>query len=254
MKNRIDRIKIGRIEIDVVTFAEALATAEELVEARRGGMIFTPNVDHIVNAERDVAFRSAYQAAKLVLVDGQPVVWASQLLGTPLPEKISGSDFVLPLLQRAAACGWRVYLFGARPGVADDVAAWLRETNHVNVVGAAAPAIDIDNRVENQRIAATIQETRPDLVLVALGSPKQELFIHQIAQSMNSVVFLGVGASLDFMAGSVKRAPAWMSRAGLEWLHRLVHEPRRLWRRYLVDDLQFLNILYRDLTSRPKID
>lgn len=250
MKKKFDRIKMGTIEFDVATFAEALTSAEQLVESRRGGMIFTPNVDHIVNAENNAKFRAAYREAKLVLVDGQPVVWASRLLGTPLPEKISGSDFVLPLLQRAAACGWRVYLLGGRPGVVEKVAEWLCATYQVNVVGTAAPDVDVNDVIENQRIAAIIQNANPDLVLVALGSPKQELFIHQIAKSLNSVVFIGVGASLDFLAGSVVRAPAWMSNAGLEWLYRLAHEPRRLWRRYLLNDLQFFGILYRDLKDR----
>lgn len=252
MSHNSSRIRIGTIDIDALTFAEALDRIEELVIARRGGMVFTPNVDHIVNAENNVAFRQAYHRADLSLVDGQPVLWAARILGQTLPEKVSGSDLVLPLLIRAAARSWRVYLLGAEPGVAEKVAEWLQTTHEVNIVGTAAPRVDLENPLENQKIAANIRAVKPDLVLVALGSPKQELFIHQIAKSLEPAVFLGVGASLDFLAGTVQRSPAWMSRAGLEWLYRLVREPRRLWRRYLVNDVQFFGILYRDMMRAHK--
>jgi N-acetylglucosaminyldiphosphoundecaprenol N-acetyl-beta-D-mannosaminyltransferase len=236
-----------------MTFARALDEIERLVSARQGGMVFTPNVDHIVNAESNVAFRNAYRAASLSLVDGQPLVWASRFLGTRLPEKISGSDLVMPLLDRAAKCGWRVYLLGAGSGVAEKVAMLLREKNHVNVVGTDAPMIVVGDHTQNARIAASVRSSRPDLVLVAFGSPKQELFIHQVVDDMKPAVLVGVGASLDFMVGAVKRAPPWMSQAGLEWLYRLVREPRRMWRRYLVNDPQFLLILFRDvLTIRQR--
>jgi N-acetylglucosaminyldiphosphoundecaprenol N-acetyl-beta-D-mannosaminyltransferase len=244
------RLEIGHIGIDVMTFAEALDEIERLVIAGQGGMVFTPNVDHVVNAQSNLAFRHAYQSADLTLVDGQPLVWASRLLGNPLPEKISGSDLVMPLLRRAAHRGWRVYLLGAGPGVAERAAKLLREKCGVNVVGTSAPTIEIGNTAENARVAARMRLERPDLVLVALGSPKQELFIHQVAAEVKPAVLLGIGASLDFMVGAAKRAPQWMSRAGLEWLYRLAREPRRMWRRYLVNDVKFFGVLLRDVQER----
>ncbi len=244
MKNQ--RIRIGHIQIDVLTFAAALDAIECLVLARQGGLVFTPNVDHVVNAEKNEAFRNAYRAASLSLVDGQPLVWVSRRLKTPLPEKISGSDLVWPLLERAASRGWRVYLLGGGVGVADKAAMLFRDKLGVHVVGTAAPRIEMGSHDDHMRVIAQMQEAKPDLVLVALGSPKQELLVHDIADAMKPAVFLGVGAALDFLVGAAPRAPKWMSRSGLEWLHRLIREPGRLWRRYLIDDLQFLNILLRD--------
>lgn len=249
MNSSRPRIRMGQVDIDVMTFTEAIDAIERLVNARDGGMVFTPNVDHIVNAESNEEFRNAYRSASLSLVDGQPLVWASRLWSTRLPEKISGSDLVIPLLERAAERGWRVYLLGAGPGVAEKAAIRLREKVHVNVVGTDAPVIRIGDLVQNARVASAIRMASPELVLVAFGSPKQELFIHQVADSLKPAVFLGVGASLDFMVGKAKRAPQWMSRAGLEWLYRLVHEPRRMWRRYLVNDLEFFAILLRYVRS-----
>ncbi len=249
MRPHRPRLRIGHVDIDIITFAHALDEIERLVIARQGGMVFTPNVDHIVNADSDVAFRNAYRAADLSLVDGQPLVWASRFLGTRLPEKISGSDLVLPLLGRAAKRGWRVYLLGAGPGVAEKAAMLLREKYHVNVVGIDAPMVDVRDHAQNARIATLIRASRPDLVLVALGSPKQELFIHQVADELTPTVFIGIGASLDFMVGAVKRAPPWMSRAGLEWLYRFAREPRRMWRRYLVNDPKIFWILLRDVRT-----
>lgn len=249
MSHTRSRLRIGHVDIDVITFTEALDEIERLVVARQGGMVFTPNVDHVVNAESNLAFRNAYRAASLSLVDGQPLVWASRLLGARLPEKISGSDLVMPLLCRASQRGWRVYLLGAGPGIAEKAATLLREQYGVNVAGTDAPMVQIGNWAQNARVASAIRIARPDLVLVAFGSPKQELFIHQVASELKPAVFLGVGASLDFMVGATKRAPSWMSRAGLEWLYRLVREPRRMWRRYLVNDLKFFGILLRGVRN-----
>lgn len=247
------RARIGHIEIDVLTFVEALDEVERLVNARQGGTVFTPNVDHVVNAEKNERFRSAYRAASLSLVDGQPLVWASRRLGAPLLEKISGSDFVWPLLERAAKQGWRVYILGGGQGVAEKSAALLRERLGVEVVGIAAPMIETGNREHHTRVTTAMRDAHPDLVLVALGSPKQELLIHDIAERMKPAVFIGVGASLDFMVGAVTRAPKWMSRAGLEWLYRLIREPRRMWRRYLVHDVAFFGILLREIRKSSNV-
>lgn len=247
MNRERPRLRIGHVGIDMITFTAALDEIERLVTLRQGGMVFTPNVDHIVNAEHNEAFRIAYRLANLSLVDGQPLVWASRLLGNPLPEKISGSDLVMPLLHRASRLGWRVYLLGAGHGIAQKAAELLRKEYNVNVVGIDAPMIQVGDVHQNARIAAAIRQTHPDLVFVAFGSPKQELFIHQVAADVKPAVLLGIGASLDFMVGAAQRAPKWMSRAGLEWLYRLAREPRRMWRRYLINDPKFLFVLLRDL-------
>ncbi len=240
------RARLGHVWLDAITFAEALRRIEDLVAERRGGCVFTPNVDHVVTAEDDPAFRAAYAAATLVVADGKPLVWASRLLGTPLPAKISGADLVWPLMEIAAWRRWRVYLLGGAPGVADLAAARFRAELGVDVVGVDAPRIALDAADEEASAAAErAGAASPDLILVALGAPKQELWIHRFLPALGPAVALGVGASLDFVAGTARRAPSWVSRAGLEWAYRLAQEPRRLARRYLLKDPRFLAVLVR---------
>jgi N-acetylglucosaminyldiphosphoundecaprenol N-acetyl-beta-D-mannosaminyltransferase len=249
------RLRLGRLEIDPVTLGGALDAIGTLVERERGGVVVTPNVDHVVIAERREDFRAAYAAADLSLADGKPIVWASRLLGSPLPEKVSGSDLVLPLLDRAAARGWRVFLLGAGPGVADAAADRLRERG-VSVVGTAAPFVRVGPGEPDQggdAAVEVIRAARPHLVLVAFGAPKQEVWMHRRREALAPAVLIGIGASLDFLAGRVRRAPRWVSHAGLEWLWRLGREPRRLWRRYLVDDPRFLAVLLRTMRERRRL-
>src|SRR4029450_8932301 len=239
-----ERVKIGRLEIDAVTFPQALERIAELVDRRNGGAVFTPNVDHIVKAERDSDFRRAYSRADLCLGDGMPLVWASRLLGSPLPEKVSGSDLVLPLIRMAAERRWRVYLLGGAPGVAEAVAERLNRDLGAQIVGTDAPVVDVAGTSDDsEQTLERLRAASPDVALVAFGAPKQELWIERFRDRIRPTVAIGVGGSLDFVAGTVKRAPAWMSRAGLEWLFRLVQEPRRMWRRYLVEDPAFIAIV-----------
>ena len=243
------RVRFGELWVDSLTFAGALDAIEALVVAGRGGSVFTPNVDHVVNADDNPSFRAAYASASLSLADGQPLVWTSRLLGARLPEKISGSDLVIPLMKRAAARRWRVYLFGGGLGVAEKAAQVLTEQLGVTIVGCEAPRISLEpDPAVDGPVVERIRKANAQLLLVALGAPKQELWLHRTGAGIRPTVGLGVGASLDFVAGA-RRAPRWMSRAGLEWLFRLLQEPRRLARRYLINDPKFLLILYRTLRT-----
>jgi N-acetylglucosaminyldiphosphoundecaprenol N-acetyl-beta-D-mannosaminyltransferase len=244
MTERRERLRIGQLWIDSLTFAEALDEIEGLVAAGKGGSVFTPNVDHVVNAETNAAFREAYAAASLSLVDGQPLLWASRLLKAPLPEKISGSDLIFPLVERAAQRGWRVYLLGGKPGVAEAAAAELQSRFAVQIAGIDAPSISLSAGPEDELAIERIRSARAQLVLVALGSPKQELWIHRAADRIRPAVAMAVGASFDFVAGRVRRAPKWISNAGLEWFFRLTQDPRLVWR-YLARDPRFVFILLR---------
>jgi N-acetylglucosaminyldiphosphoundecaprenol N-acetyl-beta-D-mannosaminyltransferase len=243
------RMTIGRLPVDAVTFTQAIDVIDALISRGQGGTVFTPNVDHVVQAEENERFRDAYQAAALSLVDGMPVLWASRLMGKPLPEKVSGSDLVMPLLERAAARGWRVFFLGGLPGSAEGARDLLVERiPGLHVVGVASPRIDVDSpSATHSAIVDVLREARPDLVLVALGAPKQELFSHAIAERLRPAVFVGVGGTLDFIAGKVRRAPPWMSENGLEWLYRLMQEPQRMWRRYLLRNPRFLLVVLREL-------
>jgi len=242
------RVRIGRVSIDPLRLDEAVDAIDELVVRGQGGMVFTPNVDHVVIAEEDVRFRSAYEAADLSLVDGVPVLWASRLLGRALPEKVSGADLVRPLAARAALRQWRVYFLGGREGVGARARDILQhEYPGLRIVGTSAPNIDLDSSPDNQKdLLEPVRAARPHLLFLALGAPKQELWAYRIRDLVRPAVILGVGAALDFIAGTVKRAPPWVSVTGFEWLYRLAHEPRRLWRRYLLRDPKFLTILLRE--------
>lgn len=248
----MSRFFVGSVPIDPVTRQEALDRIANLVAAGAGGTVFTPNVDHVILADEDPAFREAYAAASLSLVDGMPVLWATRLLGHPAPEKISGSDLVRPLLGRAAGEGWRVYLFGGGPGVAERAASMLSvEFPELRPAGFDAPSIDMSALPETRHAPLEkIRESRPDIVLVALGSPKGELWASEAREALKPAVLIGVGAALDFLTGAQRRAPRWMSRVGLEWLFRLLCQPRRLARRYLVRGPRFGPIVLRDLRKR----
>ncbi len=244
---RAARVRFGSIWIDAVTLDEALALVEQLVERRRGGAVFTPNVDHVVLAEEDPAFRDAYARADLCLCDGQPLRWASRLLGAPLPERVSGADLFLPLMRLAARRGYRVYLLGGTPGAVEEAALRLAGEIGVTIAGVASPRVGLFAGPDEDAQVGHIASARPDLLVVFLGAPKGELFIDRVRSRVCPAVALQLGASVDFYLGRVRRAPRWMQRAGLEWLFRLGQEPRRLASRYLVRDRRLVPVLARTL-------
>jgi N-acetylglucosaminyldiphosphoundecaprenol N-acetyl-beta-D-mannosaminyltransferase len=230
---------------------EAIDAIVQLVRDGRGGTVFTPNVDHVVQAEHNEAFREAYGRTALSLVDGTPVLWAARLLGTPLPEKLSGSDLFEPLLERAAKEQLRVVLLGGGPGVAELAAKNLKDRlPTLQVVDTLSPRIGLSSTDEERECVARLIRARADLIFVCLGAPKQELFSDRNRQALAPAVLVGFGAAVDFAAGTVPRAPGWMSRAGLEWAFRLGREPRRLAARYLLRDPAFFKIIARQAWSR----
>jgi N-acetylglucosaminyldiphosphoundecaprenol N-acetyl-beta-D-mannosaminyltransferase len=248
-------ITFGSLHADCVTQAEALVAFEQLVQKREGGAVFTPNVDHVVLAEDHPHLRAAYSRVNLSLADGMPLLWAARLVGERLPERVSGSDFVPTVLSRAAELGWRVYFLGGAPGVAATARDKLCEKlPRLRIVGVDAPTIDVNDPPERREpIVARIRAACPDVVIVALGAPKQEIWIDIVRDGLRPAVFLGAGATLDFLSGAVPRAPRWISNAGLEWLFRLSKEPRRLWRRYLLRDPRFIVIVGGMIVNRGRL-
>jgi N-acetylglucosaminyldiphosphoundecaprenol N-acetyl-beta-D-mannosaminyltransferase len=241
------RLPLGALEVDSVTFDEAIDRIVALVQAGKGGCVFTPNVDHVVQVEHDARLREAYAQCALSLTDGMPLVWLSHAMGRPVPAKVSGSDLMDPLCARAAADALPVYFLGGREGVAARAAELLTQKHRgLRVVGTASPPLGFDKNDDvNAQVIADIAAARPALLFVALGAPKQELWLHQHKQQLAPAVGLGIGASLDFIAGVSTRAPSWMSRAGLEWVYRLVQEPGRMGERYLVRDRAIVGIAWR---------
>lgn len=246
------RLRVGHVPLDLVSFDQALDRIEQLVAAKHGGYVVTPNIDHVVLAEDDVRFRAAYEDAALSLVDGTPLYWATRVVGQMAPEKVSGSDLVEPLMSRAGARGWKVYLLGAGPGVAEKAGAIFTERYRTRICGCDAPVLSLnEDDPATQAAFDKVKAAAPDLLLLALGAPKQEILMYRWAKAYAPAVALGIGASLDFVAGTVKRAPRWMQKSGLEWAYRLGQEPRRLWKRYLVNDPRFVKILAQTM-ARPR--
>jgi N-acetylglucosaminyldiphosphoundecaprenol N-acetyl-beta-D-mannosaminyltransferase len=184
-----------------------------------------------------------------------PVLWGARLLGMALPERVAGSDLVLPLLRRAESQRWRVFLLGGQEGVAALAAERLAGSMPgLSIAGTLAPRIDMSEpRDRRAHVVEAVRAAHAHLVVVGLGAPKQELFIHESREALAPAVLLGLGASIDFIAGTVPRAPRWMSRSGLEWLYRLAREPRRLWRRYVLKDPKFAWILLRALLAQTSV-
>ncbi len=241
-------------EIDNLTFDEALARIDELLRTHAGGRVVTPNVDHIVQLEKNEEFRQAYQDAALVLTDGQPLIWISRWLGCPIKEKISGSDLFPRLCELAAEKGYTMYLLGAARGVAAEAARRLTQKNSgLRIVGIDSPEYGFEKDPQRvEEVIAKITETAPDILVAGLGTPKQEIFLWKQREQLKGILAFGMGASLDFEAGNVKRAPRWMQKCGLEWLYRLCREPRRLFKRYLVDDMKIFPLAWRYRKDRKR--
>lgn len=241
------RVNLLGVEIDALSLPEALTEIAQRVAAGGPSLIVTPNVDHLVKLQDDSAFAAAYRAADLVLADGAPVLWACRALGRPLPGKVSGSDLGPALAAQCAQLGHSLYLLGGRPGAADEAARRLQARHPgLRIAGTDCPPFRFERTPALNR--ATIERVRAaaaDVLLVGLGAPRQELWLHRHLDELGAKVALGVGITIEFMAGRVQRAPRVLQRVGLEWSWRLAMEPRRLWRRYLLDDPVFFRLVAR---------
>jgi len=248
------RVALFGVEIDGVRLDEAVERI--LAMARTPGpcrCVVTPNLDHSMQLQTNAALRRAYADAALVVADGWPVVLASHLFGCPLPARVTGSDLVPAVLRALSPANpLRVFLLGARPGVADKAAANLRTQYPGAIpVGTYSPPLGFEHDAdENARILAHIREVRPDVLVVGLGAPKQELWVHAHRGEIAANVALCVGATIDFLAGEKKRAPDWVQRIGGEWVHRMMTEPRRLGPRYLRNAMGVPSLLLGEWRAR----
>jgi N-acetylglucosaminyldiphosphoundecaprenol N-acetyl-beta-D-mannosaminyltransferase len=249
----VKRVRLGAIYAHVLTAEQALDEVAKLVATGNGGYIVTPNVDHVVQAEHSEALRVAYEEASLSLVDGQPLIWLSKLMGEPFPEKISGSDFVPRLIELAAQRVWRVFFLGAAEGVGAKAAHVLHRKHPGLHIGVHSPTFGFANDpIESEEVLQLVREAEPHLLVLALGCPVQELLMHRWKHQIAPIVAIGAGATLDFIAGNVRRSPAWMSDAGVEWLYRLAREPRRLAHRYLARDPAIIKVAWQMLRLPPE--
>lgn len=239
------RITLFGCNIDNVSMEETLQAVEGFIASGRPHQHVVVNVDKLVKASRDDGLRRIINACDLVNADGMPVVWASRLLGKPLKERVAGIDLFEALMQRAAQQGWRVFLLGARQEVVGEVAAtYLRR--YPNLVLAGVRDGYWQGEREEAEVVRQVADSRADLLFVAISSPRKERFLGAYQAEMRIPFAMGVGGSFDVATGRVGRAPAWMQRSGLEWFYRFLQEPRRMFRRYFIDDMAFLWLLIKE--------
>ena len=206
-----------------------------------GGYVMTPNLDNLRALTHDPALMDRAKSADIRVADGMPLLWASRLQRTALPSRVPGSDLILTLSQAAAKAGRSVYLLGGEPGTADDAAAELRlRFVGLRIAGTDCPPFGFENDPElMEAMRARLRDASPDFVYIGLPFPKASALANDLRHVLPHAWFLGIGVSFSFVCGDVVRAPRWMQRLGLEWIHRLQQEPRRLARRYLLEGLPF---------------
>ena len=246
------KVQLFGIEIDRLTLQQAvIQIGVWLQDANKGNKyVVTPNVDHIVSLNKNALFKAAYDGAALIVADGNPVVWASKLLGKPLPGTVPGSDLVPALFdyyQHDINQNLTVFLLGAMPGVAEKA----RDNIHrlwpnIKVLGLHSPIFGFDqSETESLYIAQLVARANADLVILGLGSPKQEVWANRYCTKLNAKVILCVGATIDFIAGEVQRAPVWVRQLKMEWAYRIFCEPKRLFKRYLTGAIVFPQLVFK---------
>jgi N-acetylglucosaminyldiphosphoundecaprenol N-acetyl-beta-D-mannosaminyltransferase len=233
--------------VNNVNMDETISEIGRLITLRQKSYIVAINVDVVIKIENDEYLKKIVDNADMVLVDGKPLVWIAKLYKTPVKVKISGSDLIPLLCKKAAKEGCSIFILGGKDGVADKAKAKLEEQfANIKIVGTYAPPFGFEkNQCELDRINSIISAVKPDILITCFGCPKQEKFIYENIISYNATVSICAGATVDFLAGNVKRAPKWMSEHGLEWLYRFLQEPKRLFKRYFIDDLKILGLVWK---------
>lgn len=233
--------------INNVTMPETIAAIEQMIEADKKSYVVAINVDVVMKIEEDSYLKKVVDNADMVLVDGKPLVWISKLHGKPLKAKISGSDLVPLLCEVAAEKGYKIFIIGGKDGIAEQAKEKLENRlPKIKIVGTYAPPFGFEkNESELDKINQMISEAYPDFLIACFGCPKQEKWIYENIEKYNAKVSVCAGATVDFLAGNVKRAPRWMSDHGLEWFYRFTQEPKRMFKRYFVDDTKIVKLIFK---------
>jgi len=232
-------VLLDGVRMHVLTERQCVEFIVQELLQQRGGWLVSVNVHHLRLCATDPEFAVLCAGATLCMADGMPVIWASRWQRTPLPERVAGSDLISSVADAAQQYGLSLFLLGGSPGIADRAAVNLRRTfPRLRLAGIYVPPFGFESDLrETERIVEVVRAAQPNLVFVALSKGKQERLVDVLRRKMPNSWFLGIGAGLSFASGDIRRAPLWMRRAGLEWMHRLIQEPRRLAGRYLVRDL-----------------
>ncbi len=233
--------------INNLTMQETVKAVEQMIAADKKSYVVAINVDVVMKIEEDPYLKRIVDSADMVLVDGKPLVWISKLHGKSLKAKISGSDLVPLLCEVAAQKGYKIFLIGGKDGIADQAKQHLvKKLPGIQIVGVYAPPFGFEkNKTELEKINQMISEAHPDLLIACFGCPKQEKWIYENLAKYEAKVSICAGATVDFLAGNVKRAPRWMSEHGLEWFYRFLQEPKRMFKRYFVDDVGIIKLIFK---------
>ena len=242
------RVEMMGCSIDNLSMEETLQRIESFIRSGLPHQHVVVNVDKVVKASRDPELRRIINECALVNVDGMPVVWASRLLGKSLKERIAGVDLFQALVERSAEKGWRVFFLGAREEIVRAVRDnYRRKLPRLQVAGYRNGYWKPE---EEAGIVKLIADSRPQLLFVAISSPEKERFLGRYQTEMKVPFAMGVGGTFDVVAGKVKRAPAWMQKWSLEWFYRFLQEPRRMFKRYFIDDMYFFWLLFKELSRK----
>lgn len=243
----LHRMQFMNSFVDNCTKEEAIGHIEKCIENRQIGHVVTPNVDQIVRIEKDPYFKKICDSAELLLVDGTPLMWIAKWYGKPIKEKICGSDLVPELCSLAARKGYRIFLLGAAEGVAQKAAENLKEKNPgLNIVGTYSPPFGFEkDPQEIDHINEILFNSHADMLFVGMGVPKQDIFIYENMNKYKIPMSFSIGATIDFEAGVQKRAPKFINSLGLEWLYRLVSDPKRMFKRYIRDDMIIFRLAWK---------
>ena len=242
------RINLCGTDIDTFSFEEVVSTVVAHVHhSPTPGYVVTPNAAHIVTLQEDTYFKEIYRDAFLVVPDGVPLLWAAKVLNKSLPERVNGTDLFERLCEVSSKAGFKVFLLGGRPGAAAAAAAILQKRYpNLKIAGTYCPTYGFENDLEELAIiSSTIKAAAPDILFVGLGAPKQEKWIYKNYKELNIPISIGIGVSFELVSGMVKRAPRIMQSLGLEWFFRLLMEPRRLWKRYVVGNVVFVWLIIK---------
>lgn len=233
--------------VNNVDIGETISSIEDMISQKKKSYIVAINVDVVVKMEKDSYLNKITNDADMVLVDGKPLVWISKLHKRPVKAKVSGSDLVPELCITAAKKGYSMFIIGGQEGVAEMAKKKLEEQlPSINIVGTYAPPFGFEkNSEELDKINKMISDKKPDLLIACFGCPKQEKWIYENYQKYDATVSICAGATVDFLAGNVARAPKWMSNCGLEWFYRFLKEPKRMFKRYFIDDMKIFALAWK---------
>lgn len=233
---------VNNIDVD-----ETVQIIDNLIADKKKSYIVAVNVDVVMKIEKDLYLKKITDEAEITLVDGKPLVWISKFHKMPVKTKVSGSDLVPVLCNRAAEKGYSIFIIGGKEGIADKAKKRLEEKlPNIKVVGTYSPPLGFEHDTEElKKINRMISCAAPDILVACFGCPKQEKWIYENYKKYDAIVSICAGATVDFLAGNVSRAPKWMSEHGLEWFYRFIQEPKRLFKRYFVEDMKILQLVWK---------